>query len=213
MTARRAMLLIVVLEAMFCAAVARAGGNRPNLHFIEGGIVTWVDAFQILLLSIFAVAVYRARRTENDSFGAAFWLVVAAGAVYLMLDESFEFHEQIGQFLQQRRLPRPPLVNGWGDVVLIAYALPVLLVCWLFRREIVADPEILRYLLLGAGVLILSQLIDTFGVHQGRERFWWSVAEESTKLIGFGILLGTVILKWTKLRQTRRASEKLRVNR
>jgi hypothetical protein len=206
MTARRAMLLIVVLEVVFCAAVARAGGNRPNLHFIEGGIVTWVDAFQILLLSIFAVAVYRARLTGNDSFGAAFWLVVAAGAIYLTLDESFEFHEHLGQFLQERRLPRPPLVNGWGDVVLIAYALPVLAVCWLFRREITADPEVLRYLLLGAGVLVLSQLIDTFGVHQGRERFWWSVSEESAKLIGFGVLLGTVILKWSKMRERDRTA-------
>lgn len=204
MTARRAMLLIVVLEAVFCVAAARAGGNRPNLHFIEGGIVTWVNASQILLLSIVAVAVYRARLTGNDSFGAAFWLVVAAGAIYLTLDESFEFHEQIGQLLQDRRLPRPPLVNGWGDVVLIAYAVPVLGMCWLFRREITADPEVLRYLLLGAGVLILSQLIDTFGVHQGRERFWWSVSEETAKLIGFGILLGTAILKWSKLRQADR---------
>jgi hypothetical protein len=204
MTARRAMLLIVVLEVIFCAAVARAGGNRPNLHFIEGGIVTWVDAFQILLLSIFAVAVYRARATGNDSFGAAFWLVVAAGAIYLTLDESFELHERLGDFLRERRLPRPPLVNGWGDVVLIAYGIPVLVVGWLFRREITADPEVFRYLLLGAGMLVLSQLVDTFGVHQGRERFWWSVSEESAKLVGFGILLGTVILKWSKVRRASR---------
>jgi hypothetical protein len=204
MTARRAMLVIVILEVLFCAAVAKAGGNRPNLHFVEGGIVTWVDAFQILLLSIVAVAVYRARANANDSFGAAFWLVVAAGAIYLMLDESFEFHERIGQFLHDIRMPRPPLVNGWGDVVLIAYTLPVLGICWLFRREITADPEVLRFLLVGAGMLVLSQLVDTFGVHQGRERFWWSVTEESAKLIGFGILLGTMILKWSKVRQGNR---------
>ena len=204
MTARRALLLIVVLEALFCAAVAKAGGNRPNLHFIEGGIVTWVDAFQILLLSLVAVAVYRERAGGNDSFGAIFWLVVAAGAIYLTLDESFEFHEHIGQFLHDIKMPRPPLVNGWGDVVLISYAFPVLGICWLFRREITADPEILRYLLAGAGVLVISQLLDTFGVHQGRERFWWSVSEESAKLIGFGILFGTVILKWSKVRQSKR---------
>src|SRR5215218_315164 len=92
MTARRAVLLIIVIEAVFCAAVAKAGGNRPNLHFVEGGIVTWVDAFQIFALSVVAVAVYRARAAEDDSAGAAFWLVVAAGAIYLSRDESFEFH-------------------------------------------------------------------------------------------------------------------------
>jgi len=203
MAARRAVLLIIVIEAVFCAAVAKAGGNRPNLHFIEGGIVTWVDAFQIFALSVVAVAVYRARAAEDDSAGAAFWLIVAAGAIYLSLDESFEFHEHIGNFFQTHHFPRPPLVNGWGDVVLISYALPVLGICWWFRREILADREVLSYLLLGAGVLVISQMLDTFGVHQGRERFWWSVSEESSKLIGFGILFGTVILKWSKVRLAR----------
>ncbi len=204
MTARRAILLIVVIEAVFCAAVAKAGGNRPNLHFVEGGIVTWVNAFQIFALSVVAVAVYRARKDENDSMGAAFWLVAAAGAIFLTLDETFEFHEQLGNYFQTHRFPRPPLLNGWGDVVLIAYAFPVLGICWWFRREILADPEVLRYLLLGGGVLVLSQLVDTFGVHQGRERFWWSVSEESSKLIGFGILFGAVILKWSKVRLAHR---------
>jgi hypothetical protein len=203
MTARRAILLIVLIEAVFCAAVARAGGNRPNLHFVEGGIVTWVDAFQIFALSVVAVAVYRARAAGDDSAGAAFWLIVAAGAIYLTLDESFEFHEQLGNYFQTHRFPRPPLVNGWGDVVLISYAFPVLGICWWFRREILADREVLGYLLLGAGVLVISQLLDTFGVHQGRERFWWSVSEESSKLIGFGILFGTLILKWSKVRLAR----------
>jgi hypothetical protein len=211
MTARRALILIVVLEAVFCAAAAHAGGNRPNLHFIEGGIVTWVDAFQIVALSLTAVAVYRARSAQDDSFGAAFWLVVAAGAVYLSLDESFEFHERMGQFLRDHHFPRPPLVNGWGDVVLISYAFPVLGVCWWFRREILADPEVLRYMLIGGAVLMVSQAIDTFGVHEGRERFWWSVSEESTKLIGFGILLGAVIVKWSKVRLARRAAVPLHV--
>jgi len=35
--------------------------------------------------------------------------------------------------------------------------------------------------------------VDFFGVHQGRERFWWSVTEESFKLIGFGLVLGALI--------------------
>ncbi|MFN0070167.1 MAG: hypothetical protein ACKVVP_01595 [Chloroflexota bacterium] len=200
MTARRALLLIVIVEAMFCAAAAFAGGKQPNLHFLEGGIITWVNTAQMVILSLAAVAVYRARSSLDDPSGAALWIFVAAGAVYLSLDESFEFHEQMGQFLRQSHLPRPPLVNGWGDVVLATYAIPVLGVCWWFRRELVADREVLTYLIIAGGVLVLSQLIDTFGVHQGRERYWWSVSEESSKLIGFGIILGTLIVKWSKTR-------------
>lgn len=202
MTARRAFLLIIGVEALFCTGAAIAGGNRPNTHFIEGGVVTWLNAFQIAMLSLVALAVYRARASQRDAFGAVFWIFVAVGAIYLTLDESLELHEQMGQFLRQNRLPRPPLVNGWGDAVLAAYAIPVFAVCWRYRRELFADREVLSYLILGGLTLVLSQAIDTFGVHQGRERMWWSVSEESAKLLGFGILLGAVLVKWSKTRES-----------
>ena len=47
--------------------------------------------------------------------------------------------------------------------------------------------------MLAVAFLVLSELVDFLGVHQGRERFWWSVTEESSKMIGFGLILGALI--------------------
>jgi hypothetical protein len=201
---RRIVLLIMGIEALVCAVAAIAGGKAPNYHFIEGGVITWLNAFQIMLLSLAAVAVYRERRALNDIPGGFFWILVAIGAVYLALDELMEFHEHLGRVFKDNHAPRPPLVNGWGDVVLASYAIPVVAVCWSFQREMLADREVLGWLIVGGLILVVSQLLDTFGVHEGKDRMWWSVSEESTKLIGFGTMLGAMLMKWLRVRAARR---------
>lgn len=196
MDARRIPFLLLALDALICAVAAIAGGRRPNYYFIEGQVITWVNALQILAICAFAVAVYRARALRNERAAAMFWLLVAAGSLYLAADEVYEFHENAGAFLHESRFPRPPLLNGFGDLILLAYGLAALVICAIWRRELLSDRPALLFLALGGALLMGSEVIDFFGVHQGRERFWWSVSEESLKLLGFCAILGGVMLRW-----------------
>jgi len=191
---------IIALDLVICVIAAAAGGNRPNRHFIEGGLITWLNALQLLLTAVIALAVFGKRLKQARVAGesARFWLLVSVGSLFLAFDEVLTFHESLGQFLRESHLPRLPLLNGWGDAVLLVYGIVVLLICWRYRRELLADPQSFRFLALGALFLVISELDDFFGVHEGRERFWWSVTEESFKLMGFGALLGAVTMRLLK---------------
>lgn len=116
MTGRRVVVLIIGIEVIFCAAAAIVGGSRPYPHFLEGGLVTWVTVVQIVLLSRVALAVYRARRVSDDPPFARLWIFVAAGAVFLALDETLEIHEQVGQLLERVVALRPAARMPASDV-------------------------------------------------------------------------------------------------
>jgi len=193
----RIALILILVDVLVCVLAVVDGGNRPNRHFIEGGIITWLNALQLLLSAGVACLIYRRRTAENVPPGeaAGFWLLVALGSVYLAIDEVATIHESIGHYLQEHHVPHPPLLNGYGDVVLLLYGVLVLAICWRFRREIWRDHQSLKFLALGATLLVVSESLDFFGVHEGRERFWWSVAEESCKFTGFGAMLGGVLLR------------------
>ena len=201
MNVRRIPLLLLLLDVVVCAIVALAGGNRPNYYFYEGRFITWLNAAQIVAACIVAIGIYRARTAGNERGAGVFWILVALGSAFLAVDEIFEIHENLGMRLREAKLPRIPVVNGWGDVVLIAYGLAALAVCLRWRREIAANREALLYLALGGALLVGSELIDIFGIHQGRERDWWSVAEESQKVLGFAAILGGLIIRWIDARR------------
>jgi hypothetical protein len=188
---------LIALDLVICVVAAAAGGNRPNRHFVEGELITWLNALQLLLTAVIAVAVFgkRLRQARGAGESARFWLLVAFGSLFLALDEVLTFHESLGQFLRESHLPRLPLLNGWGDAVLLVYGIVVMLICWWYRRELLANSQRFRFLVLGALFLVISELVDFFGVHEGRERFWWSVTEETFKLMGFGALLGATAMR------------------
>ena len=121
------------------------------------------------------------------------WPLVSLGSLYLAADETLEIHESIGHYAHDGGVPRPPLLNGYGDAVLLLYELLVLCVAWRYRAELFRHWRSTQVLMLAVAFLVLSELVDFFGVHQGRERFWWSVTEVSSKMIGFGLILGALI--------------------
>lgn len=201
--------LIIALDVAVCVGAALAGGNRPNRYFVEGEFITWIDGVQLLVVAALAAATYRGRAGQLDPAGARFWLWAALGSLFLAFDETLQLHETLGHALKEADAPRPPLVNGFGDAILIAYGLVAVAVCWVYRREVLADGGALPFFIAGAALVALSQLVDTFGVHQGRERFWWSVTEESAKLIGFGAILGGMLLRWQSTRAAPQVTQPL----
>lgn len=196
--ARRAPWGILALDALGIAlalgAALVAGEGRPDRHFREGGLVTWLNTLQLVAAGGVSLAILAARRraAPPERSGALFWLIVAAGSLYLALDELLVVHEQFGKYLRVvLHVSLQPLKTS--DLFLLGYGLGALSVCLLYRRELRRDGHALRFFVVGAALLALSQGLDLFGPRYGTGHQWLAIVEESAKLLGFGVILGGLV--------------------
>ena len=88
-----------------------AEGNRPNRHFVEGGVITWLNGAQLLVTYALAAATFRLVSNRRDGRDAHAWPLVSLGSLYLAADETLEIHESIGHYAHDRGVPRPPLLT------------------------------------------------------------------------------------------------------
>ena len=98
----------------------------------------------------------------------------------------------------------------YGDVFQILYAVPVLVVCGFYRRELLRDRGALAFFGLGATLLTISLYIDAAPMHGRLLPFgltlslrWLKAFEESFKLVGFGAILGGFLETWRGCRGSR----------
>lgn len=184
---------IIVADIVVCVVTTIAGGRHPDLYFLEGQYVTWLSSMHLVAISALSLGVFAIRRSPSNPglVGSRFWLLAALGSFYLALDEAFEFHEKLGLVLRNDLgIQRPPFMHGHGDIPLVGYAIVVVVVCWLFRREIVRDRGAVVFFAVGVAILVLSEIVDVLFFPSGRQQVkWQAVVEESSKLIGFGVVL------------------------
>ena len=206
--------VLIGFDIVVCAIAIIAGGSSPARFFDEGQLIDQLNFLQLVAIGLLSAALCAARIRDASSprAGAAFWLLAAAGGLYLAVDELLELHESGGRTFKLLRvafgiqLPDYITVGDVrvmtpGDLLQLGYAIPVLALIWLHRREFGRDRRALAFFGVGAFFLAVSMLIDLTGFYdEKRLRFdlpgyvdelLWAI-EESVKLIGFGaILVGT----------------------
>ena len=112
-------------------------------------IVATVCAFGGLLL----LAVFRSR-TRADWF----FIVAAAGAAYLAVDEYFAVHESVGHNLAFLR--DLPVIDRPDDALFLLYIVPATAFLWFYRRIILGSRAALACFAAGIAITGLAAVID-----------------------------------------------------
>lgn len=192
--------LAAVLYAVNVVAIVAsiASGHRKGdvaIRFQEKQSMTFLSSNQLAMTACLALAVYLLRRHVVDRRSRAlFWLFSAAGFLFLMLDESFQFHEGIDSRLFEAvgAGEKNPRVDGLSTAL---YGLVALGVCWVFRADVLRFRPTFAFFCAG-GVFLAA----TSALNFGDAPAWQVVLEESAKLLGvcsfllgyLSALLGTV---------------------
>ena len=197
--------MILAGDAVACGIMMLIGGTRPDLLFGEFEPITLMNAIQLAVCARLSLQIFRVR-SQQDPRAATFWRWTFAGSVFLLLDELISFHETNGPLMGVLRgslgISSHVTIGGTdvlsvGDAVQLLYAIPVLAICWIYRREFVRDRRALGFFGTGAALLAISLFMDA-GPTNGRAlpggldlgKHWFKAIEESFKLLGFGAILG-----------------------
>ena len=128
--------LLFVLFALFVAPE----GRDADYHFLsERGLVTAMSAYLLAAASAFCLAALTVQLRDQKS-NIRLWVLMALGFAFLSLDETAQFHERLGDLLDDGR--DSGAFRTWNDIVVILYgivALPIVLALL---------PDILRYKML-----------------------------------------------------------------
>lgn len=98
--------------------------------------------------------------------GALYWLLAGVGMLFLGADERLDFHERVGQRLEDWGLTIPGF-HDLDGLVLIWFGLIGLAVSIAFRRELTANRDVLALLLAGAGFTLVAFALDDFTSNDG----------------------------------------------
>jgi hypothetical protein len=177
--------LAVLVYGVNLAAIAAgisSGYRKGNLalRFEEKQSITFFSSNQLAMTALLAGVIYLLRRRALGWQPASvrFWLLSAAGFFYLMLDESFQFHEGLDSRVLEMVASDAtnPRLDGLSTAL---YGLGALAVCWLFRAEITRFRQAFVFFCVG-GVFLAA----TSALNFGHAPPWRVVLEESCKLLG-----------------------------
>lgn len=143
---------------------------RFSRYFDEGRFPMIFSCLQLAAVAVLAVGIYRRRRTLSAArgwrAGYQLWGLIAAGFVFLALDEGFQFHEQIDHWVHSAaNWKETDLSDRLDDLLIGGYALIGLGVLAIYRREMAAARVMLRPLILGFVFTGISVVGDALGHH------------------------------------------------
>ena len=181
---RRVALIFYTID-LIAIVVAVADGiakGEPALRFQERQAITYLSSNQLGATALLGWIVFllrdRLRRGDAARDHAHwFWAVSAAGFFYLMLDESFQFHEGMDNGVARFfGVKEDPKLDGAST---LAYGLAAAGLCYWFRSEIFRYRQTVQLFAAGGVFLVVTSLLDTGQATQPK-----IVLEESAKLLG-----------------------------
>lgn len=175
-----ALVYSVNLVAIVAGLVSGHRKGNLALRFEEKQSITFFSSNQLAATALLGALIYILRRRALSCRPASawFWLLSAAGFFYLMLDESFQFHEGMDSRVIELVIPdaRNPRLDGLSTAF---YGLGALAVCWLARGEITRFSQAFVFFCIG-GVFLAA----TSALNFGDAPPWRVALEESCKLLG-----------------------------
>ena len=141
----------------------------------EHSPITWLSSVQLILCAIFlsGIALIELLRNHVNHIFLR-WSILAAGFLFLSLDEFFQIHERLreGIFIPHEIGTNIPLV-GPGDFLLLLYALVgIFLARWMFK-QFALDFLAKRRLLIGVCIAGIAVLLDalSYDAHENLSLF------------------------------------------
>ncbi len=127
MTSKSLVLSIVFIDVVILAAAALTG-TPPDQYFKEGKAITWLSFVQLLATAALSWHIYTLRKNAPESKPQRhlhrLWLIIAAGFVFLAVDEIAGIHEGIDHLIHAfMNMEETGLTDRIDDVIVMAYGL------------------------------------------------------------------------------------------
>jgi hypothetical protein len=186
--------LVFYVANLIAILASAADGVRKGyllLRFEEREAITSISSIQLGCTALLGWLVFARRRsgavagTGSARRGSeTFWLITAAGFLYLALDEALQFHEGMDSGVARAfGYSGNPMLDGLATGL---YGVVAAVICYRYRSEILARREILIFFALGGVFLLLTSALNI-----GVAAPWQIILEESCKLMGVvSFLLG-----------------------
>lgn len=121
-----------------------------------------INALSTVLLGVscwFAAGTFIAV-PRGDRHTRRFWLLLAAGLGFLMLDECLQFHESIGELIEDSAIGMPAVFRNWNDIIVIGYMLIAVVAAIYFLPQAVRIRRFTMILVVGFLFFSAHTLID-----------------------------------------------------
>lgn len=187
----RAGVALAVAGAIGAAAVV--GAELDHQFVNETGGITLLSAAALVTGAVLFLLAFRARAGQA---GRWTWLVIGLGMVLLALDELFEGHERLGRALDSAGSVGP--FRRWDDVVVLAYAVPALVVLVAMLPVLLRHRQVLRLLAAGFVAYALHTLVDIVSEPRTTTS---AIVEESFKLTSVTLLAVAGYAAWSTARR------------
>jgi hypothetical protein len=215
---------VVVCVFTVCLGLYKTG--NPSRYFGEGRFTTAISCLQLLAVAVFCALIFlqrnRVMRGRPGRLAVLVWAAIAAGFVFLTLDEALQFHEKLDKWiLRTLSLENNQITDRLDDALIGFYGLCGLIVMWACRSEMLRFRSVMfKPLVLGFIALVLSVLGDT--ISNGDELLlamtgdlalakklngWFSVVDGAFTLIAEGFFVAAFFAGWKQARTL--ASSKL----
>lgn len=169
--------VLLFVAAYIAVAYLSAPPTEIDRYFEEGAAIDVMSSLFLVMAGSFAWACCLLCGHLGEG-RRLFWFLLAAGFLFVALDEMLQIHETLDEWLRDTWLGWPPLFRNWNDVIVIAYGVGGLALLGVYWRELARLPRAFGLLGLGGCFYVLHTGIDSL-VSQSAAK---TLVEESAKL-------------------------------
>lgn len=162
---RLACVLFALVTVYIVAAIVLVPSTQEReFNFVdERGAITVLSAIFMSMGCGFAFAAFWVSLGATTAV-RRFWLLVSAGIGFFVLDELLQFHERIGNRINELDpfgLYSSEAIRGWDDVIVIMYGVVALPVGVILLRTIVKFPTFLKLIAAAFLFYVVHTAIDS----------------------------------------------------
>ncbi len=133
--------------------------------FSEGGYITLLSVFQLLLVGALSYMVFRIRAVKRqDSFwqdSSLVWLMVALGFLFLAIDDLFMIHENVDYLIHYIfNMQETAISDRIDDLLIGLYGLVGIGVFFIYRNELKGYRESFPFFIFGFILLFIMVPMD-----------------------------------------------------
>lgn len=193
-----AILGTLCVAASIAVSIMIVPEHDPMFHFSEEGLNTALSSVCLSMAGVVSAMVFYLR-LKDWSPGAIFWLILAAGCLFLSLDEQLGFHERGGVALDVSSVGDLESFRNWNDIIVILYGLVAMAIAALFGREIIASRHFAVLFAVGFAFYAVHTAVDSIFPNS---LAWKDIPEEGAKLFSVYFVFLATCARFVMLLET-----------
>lgn len=199
--------LMVALAVLIALIATLVLGHSHYELLIESGATTVISAINLIVGASLAWLIFQQRKRQevpdNKAGGfdprsqISFWALLAAGLLFLALDELLYIHERIDWLIHSLLdMEESDLSDSLDDVIVVIYLGLGLACLYHYRTELRLFADLKLPVAVGLGLAVMMVLLDLLTSQRpglwNIDEVWWMTGEELCKLAAQWVLLGVL---------------------